>query len=355
LASSRMEESRMDEEQSSNEQTSPPLELHPSPPRRTKYRNWLTPTGFIGSEQVNEIIDKSGRVRRRTRVPRREVREEKKRFEEIPDDDVAIGQLLDFDGETVQMGDVSESLRDLEALTFDESMTIDNSTLYIPSYTTSPTMSTLSSNASSLRTQQSPSAAQLFTSAFRQLEHPHDRKSPSLSQQEPAAPAVLKPHPNETFPFTSPFEQILQISQIPAPSVEKTRKPCAGQSTIFPPAAFDRPPAHKKGHSSTPADADRAARPTTPKESTNQFKTKALLDLGAVPESHEIAHQHSNTTPSIMDDLAGLQFSAPEEAIVFQPRRPTTIVDRESADRAFQMFSMGLMGGKMGEKKVVGK
>jgi hypothetical protein len=56
-----------------------------------------------------------------------------------------------------------------------------------------------------------------------------------------------------------------------------------------------------------------------------------------------------------MDDLAGLQFSAPEEAIVFQPRRPTTIVDRESADRAFQMFSMGLMGGKMGEKKLVGK
>jgi hypothetical protein len=254
------------------------------------------------------------------------------------------------------MGDVSESLRDLEALTFNEGMTADNSTLYIPSYTTSPTMSTLSSNTSSLWNQQSPSAAQPFASAFRQLEHPHDRKPPSLSQQEPAPPAVLKSHPNETFPSTSSFEQILQTSQIPlAPSVEKSGKPYEIESNILLPTVFDRPPSHKKGHSSTPADADRAAPPKTPKESTNQFKTDALLDLGAVAESNGIVHPHSNTTPSIMDDLAGLQFSAPEEAIVFQPRRPTTLVDRESADRAFQMFSMGLMGGKMGGKKLVGK
>jgi hypothetical protein len=80
-----------------------------------------------------------------------------------------------------------------------------------------------------------------------------------------------------------------------------------------------------------------------------------LLDLGAAPESNEIIHQQSNPTPSIMDDLAGLQFSTPEEAIVFQPRRPITIVDRESADRAFQMFSMGLMRGKVGDKKFAGK
>jgi hypothetical protein len=339
----------MEDEQSSNAQTSPPLELHPPPPRRTKYRNWLTPAGFIGSDQVNQIIDKSGRLRRRTRAPRRE---EKKRFEEIPDDDVAIGQLLDFDGETVQMGDVSESLRDLEALTFDEGMTTDNSALVIPSYTTSPTMSTLSSNTSSLQNQ-SLSATHLWTCAFQQLDYTHDRDPPF---QEPAAHPVSKSHPSETFPSASSFERILQISQItPTQSVEKTSKPREVQSAISSPAAFDRIPSHKKAHSSAPVDVDRTAPPTTPKESTAHVQMDVLLDLGAAPESNEIIHQQSNPTPSIMDDLAGLQFSTPEEAIVFQPRRPITIVDRESADRAFQMFSMGLMRGKVGDKKFAGK
>ena len=290
---------------------------------------------------MNQIVGKNGRVQRRVKVQQKEVREERKRFEEIP-----IGQLLDFEGDTGQMGDVSESLRDLETLTFDDTTSADNSTPSMPSYTASPTMSTLSTNTSSFN-QKPPSPSEIFTSPFRSLGSAADRRSPSSSHPEPVL-APVKAHPSDASPSTLPFEHIIKTLQMPhSQSSQKT-----GNSTEDASASVSRKLFDKSQYNTSSAavpDAD----PTFPRP-TNQLKIGTLLDLGISPEVNEMIPQLKGPTLTSMDELAGLQFSAPEEAVVFQPRHhvpqsrqpPRTTVDRESADRAFQMFSMGLMGGK---------
>jgi len=286
---------------------SPQPELHPAPPRRIKYRNLLTPTGVIDVDEVNHMVDAKGRLRRRSdRGHEKDVAERGKWFVEITDDDIAIGQLVDLDGETV--GDAREvysACRDLETLTFSDE-TAEISTPSVPSYTTSPAMSTLSSNTSSLgRSLQSVwSAPQTEAPGKLHVSTPSNRP-PEKTSLSTSSLAHFSNSPE------SKSRGLLRLT-LGKPEPETTSSPLIAVSA----------------------------------GTIEQSMTDILVSDLVTAAAENTSCQCYGTTQSTMDDLAGLQFSVPEEATASDLRHghPT---ESDIADRAFRVFSFGIKSRKV--------
>jgi hypothetical protein len=251
----------------------------------------LTPTGVIESEEVDELVDKSGRLRRR---PKREhgivVTQGRNRLEEVPDHQIAVGQLVELDGEApVKDVRTNSACRDLEALTFSDDATTEISTASVALNTMSP-----------------QSSRQHFV---------------SLSQMG-TAENTISPAPNFISTSTSPLNQITH--------------PFRGPNGTLPHIALDKPASETASSQLIPA-------------STPQLSTDTLLDLITPPSENEIPPHLRHAASNTMKDLAGLRFSVAEEAVVFQPRNPRApaTVNPDIADRAFRMFSMGIKAQKV--------
>ena len=283
------------------ETRSPGLELHPVPPRRIKHRNMLTPMGVVEVDEVNKMVDASGLLRRRgDRRHGGDVMRDVKRFEAVVEDTIAIGQLVDLDGEIVEdEREVYSARRDLEVLTFSDE-TAGISTRSVCSYATSPTMSTLSSNTCYLQHSlqsfapqiDTPANSHVLTSSNRHPENTSPSTSHFSNSPEGKSMALLRKTLVKLEPETSSSELVAVHTGITAQSATDT----------------------------------------------------LLLDLVSSAAETETSRQWHGTKPSTMDDLAGLQFPVPEEAVAFdlRRRRPSDRTKADIVDRAFRMFSMGI-------------
>ena len=289
---------------------SPQLELHPAPPRRIKHRNMLTPTGVIDVDEVNNMADASGRLRQSSdRGHEKDVGERMKWFEEITDDDIAIGQLVDLDGEIVgNEGEVYSACRDLEMLTFSDETT-EVSTPSVTLYSTSPTMSTLSSNTSSLE------------------------QSLQSVRSAPQTDAPAKSH-------------------VPTPSHCRPEKTSLSTSSL---AHFSNSPeSESKGLlrlTSGKPEPETTSSPfiVVPTGIIEQSTAHTLVSSLVTTAAENTSYQFHGTTQSTMDDLAGLQFSVPEEGTASDLRHghPPDTTKSDIADRAFRMFSFGIKSHKV--------